>query len=250
MKISTPNKEKINWNTNFPPKKLSEAFLQVIQYQLLQARVTQIHVCICRPLSHGLHLSIATNQHQQLFRLHVPETKPPWAGQTNQCFFQDNSHTSIIWRASLYPFWCISLHEIIHTSLPSWDNLPVEAILIEKFSAWSLCLTFYHPFRKPPLPFTSTLHICTHFRDSNWGGTEHPAQGQKGSTQHPKGLTHGLHLHLASFFIYFDPGCIASQGKQQPPITSFSCAGSTERFNTPQGPPSAACLHFDARTNI
>lgn len=136
--------------------------------------------------------------------------------------------------------------------MPSRDNLPVEAILIEKSSAWSLCLTFYHPFRKPSLPFTSTLHICTRLRDSNWGGTEHPAQGQKGSTQHPKCLRHGLHLHLASFFIYFDPGCIASQGKQQPPTTAFSCAGSTERFKNPQGPPllGASILIPEPTSNI
>lgn len=73
-----------------------------------------------------------------------------------------------------------------YTCLPSWDNLPVEAILIGKSSAWSLCLNFNHPFRKPPVPFSSTLHICICLGDSKWGGTEHPGQGQ--NAQKPQGL--------------------------------------------------------------
>lgn len=61
------------------------------------------------------------------------------------------------------------------------------------------------------------------------------AQGQKGSTQHLRGLRHGLHFHLASLSTHCDPGCIAGQIEQQPHITSFSLLGSAERFNSPQG---------------
>lgn len=228
-KLGCPNENKHfkkNWNTYFQPKKLSEVFLQVNSIQVALGQ-TNSNTCVCtrRPLFQGPHLSIVTNQHQQLFRLHMPVTKPQWAGQTNQSFFQDNSHTSLIWITSLYPFWCISLQEIILNSLPSWDNLPAEAILIEKSSAWSLSLTFYHPFRKPPLPFTSTLHICTCLRDSSWGGTEHTAQGQKAwDSPSPCILFYPLWPWMRS-----KPSQIAT-------CHHSPAAVSAERFNSPQGP--------------
>lgn len=70
-------------------------------------------------------------------------------------------------------------------SLPSGDNLPVQTIPIDKSSAWSLLLTFHHPFIKPPLPLASllylyhftvisvSLHSCNCLGTGNWGGIWH-----------------------------------------------------------------------------
>lgn len=67
----------INWSNNFPPKNLSEVFLQVISIQVAFGQShSNRYICICRPLSQGLHLTIVTHSASTALQIAYHWDKP------------------------------------------------------------------------------------------------------------------------------------------------------------------------------